>query len=97
MLEVAEDDDDFNYKMKVIYKTIHGYQNSVNYLIKIIKYSNLTKVLYTSIIDEEKGTVTLEMHTPTNPSTGKLINSGNGYTDSYLIIRRSSHYSNFTK
>jgi hypothetical protein len=85
------------YQMKVTYETIHGYQNTLNYPVKVNDYGeHSTQISYTSTVNEEEGSITLEMHTPKNSSTGELINEGEGYTDSYVIIRRSSHRSNFS-
>lgn len=73
-----------NYYMRIIYETTYGYSEITDFPITIINYSSTTNVTCTKDIDEEKGIITLNI-------------SGLANLNGYLIIRRSSHYSNFTK
>lgn len=73
-----------NYQMRIIYETSHGYHEEIDYPIRIKDYDSSTTTLrYTLNKDEEKGTINLYME------------QSNLYTNSYIIIRRSSYYSNF--
>lgn len=73
-----------NYILKVTYETNNGYNHTVDYLININEYSDNDDIpiSYEKIIDEEKGAIILTIN--------GLIS-----LDGYLIIRRSSHRSNF--
>ena len=71
-----------NYYIRVIYETTGGYNEIIDFPISIIDYDSITDVTCIKEIDEENGIVTLNI---------RDLNNLNGY----LIVRRSSHYSNF--
>jgi hypothetical protein len=72
-----------SYYIRVIYETTGGYNEITDFPISISDdYSDATNVICTKEIDEEKGIITLNISGLTN-------------LKGYLIIRRSSHYSNF--
>ena len=76
------------YKIQIIYETNNGYTTSKFYSIKIIKYSTVdNNVQCSKSIDEEKGTVTLNITWP----------GLNDTTSGYLVVRRASHKTNFSQ
>lgn len=72
-----------NYQMKITYETNNGYSEIIYYPIKVVDYTNTTNITCLKSIDEENGIVTLN------------ISGLNRYSNGYLVVRRSSHYSNF--
>lgn len=74
-----------NYQMRITYETNNGYNETIDYPIKIKNYTAATNITYSKSIDEENGTITLN------------ISGLSKYLTGYLIVRRSSYKSNFTK
>lgn len=75
-----------NYQLQFTYETEHGYNQTILYTIAVDSYgNNLTNEEYSIIKDEENGIITLNIVKANHPN------------NSILIIRRSSHYSDFTK
>lgn len=72
-----------NYQMRITYETNNGYGKTTYYPIKIVDYTNVTNITCLKNVDEENGIITLN------------INGLNNYSNGYLVIRRSSHYSDF--
>ena len=72
------------YVLRIDYGTNNGYINYVDYTFMIVDYTAATDVTCTANINEEDGIVTLS------------ISELDKYTTGYLVIRRSSHRSNFT-
>lgn len=78
---------DNNYTMQIIYETNNGYFEINEYPIRIVNYSNNTEFSYALSKDENKGIIILNIIAPVE----------NSPSDGFLIIRRSSHRSNFKK
>ena len=74
-----------NYYIQLVYETNNGYNEIIDYPIRIIDYTNSTDIACSKIIDEENGAIILD------------ISELNNYSSGYLVVRRSSHQSNFTK
>jgi len=72
-----------NYKIEIAYETNNGYAATVIYPIEVIDYTAVTDVTCSVDNNEDDGIIRI------------IINNLNNYSDGYLIIRRSSHYSNF--
>ena len=76
---------DTDYYIQLIYETNNGYNNIVDYPIRITDYTDSTNIAYSKTIDEENGIIVIN------------ISELENYSEGYLIVRRSSHQSNFTK
>ena len=76
-----------SYTMQIIYGTNNGYIEIKEYPIEVADYNDTTKFSYTLLENENTGTIILDITAPEE----------NPPTDGSLIVRRSSHYSNFTK
>ena len=74
-----------NYQMRFIYETNNGYTATIDYPIKTANYSSSTNITYSKSIDEEEGIITLDLF------------GLNSYAAGYVVVRRTSHRSNFTK
>ena len=74
-----------NYQLQLFYETNNGYNGNINYPIAIIDYDDnyITDETYTITIDENYGAIIINI-SELNHAAGDLI------------IRRSSHRSNFT-
>lgn len=72
-----------NYQMRIIYETNNGYRSTTDYPIKVIDYKDNTEVTCNKYIDEDIGVI------------GLNILGFEKYENGYIIVRRSSHYSNF--
>ena len=76
-----------DYTMQVIYETNNGYFGINEYPIGIVNYSNNTEFSYALSKDENKGVIILNITAPVEDAP----------SDGSLIIRRSSHHSDFKK
>lgn len=79
---------DETYYLRINYETTNGYTNKIDYPIKTIQYStDSVEINCLKFIDEDLGIIKLEI---TKPKINDL-----SVTTGYLVIRRSSHRSNF--
>ena len=72
-----------NYQMRIIYEVNNGYVGTVDYPIEVNDYTETTDVNCSKSLDEENGSITLNI-------TGLTK-----YSEGYLIVRRASHRTNF--
>jgi hypothetical protein len=72
------------YYMRVLYETNNGFAANVDYQLSVVNYSASTIITCDKEIDEENGRIILNISGLSRYSTG------------YLVVRRTSHYSNFT-
>lgn len=72
------------YYLRLDYATTNGYTETRYWTFVIGDYAHDTDITYTKIIDDENGTVSINV-------TGL-----NKYNTGYLVIRRASHRTNFT-
>ena len=72
------------YKMQIYYETNNGYTGMAEYPIRVIDYTDITDIHCEKEIDEEDGKIILSISNLTAYDTG------------FLVVRRSSHYSDFT-
>ena len=74
-----------NYQMRIIFKTNNGYTEITDYPLKTEAYASFTNIVCSKSIDEENGSIKLNISRLNNYSTG------------YLVVRRASHRTDFKK